>query len=164
VPDVYEEQAVARYRLDRWSPRSRRRKPWPDGRGTCAGTSRSPIGGCRRGLVVTDDAERAGGFPRVSARSTPDKLIVSTATVRAAGREHYRQLGATLHHAQAETGLKVNHGEQRPPRKKGKTLTAHQTSALTLSESYQRNVLLIDADLRRPSLDEVFQLPKSVRP
>ena len=38
----------------------------------------------------------------------------------------------------------------------GKTLTATNL-ALTLSESYQRRVLLIDADLRRPSLHEVFQ-------
>jgi capsular exopolysaccharide synthesis family protein len=41
----------------------------------------------------------------------------------------------------------------------GKTLTATNI-ALTLSESYHRRVLLIDADLRRPSLDEVFMMPK----
>jgi Flp pilus assembly CpaE family ATPase len=86
-----------------------------------------------------------------------DKLIVSTA-MSAPLREHYRQLGATLHHAQAETGLKVVMVSSALP-EEGKTLTATNI-ALTLSESYQRNVLLIDADLRRPSLDEVFQLPK----
>ena len=40
----------------------------------------------------------------------------------------------------------------------GKTLTATNI-ALTLSESYQRRVLLIDADLRRPSLDHLFRIP-----
>jgi capsular exopolysaccharide synthesis family protein len=40
----------------------------------------------------------------------------------------------------------------------GKTLTAANL-ALTLSESYRRRVLLIDADLRRPALYDVFQLP-----
>ena len=40
----------------------------------------------------------------------------------------------------------------------GKTLTAANL-ALTLSESYKRRVLLIDADLRRPSVAKVFGLP-----
>ena len=40
----------------------------------------------------------------------------------------------------------------------GKTLTASNL-ALTLSESYQRRVLLIDADLRRPSIHQLFALP-----
>jgi capsular exopolysaccharide synthesis family protein len=39
----------------------------------------------------------------------------------------------------------------------GKTLTAANL-ALTLSESYRRNVLLIDADLRRPTLHTVFRV------
>ena len=37
----------------------------------------------------------------------------------------------------------------------GKTLTASNL-ALTFSESYQKRVLLIDADLRRPALHQVF--------
>ena len=40
----------------------------------------------------------------------------------------------------------------------GKTLTATNL-ALTLSHSYQRRVLLIDADLRRPRMHEMFALP-----
>ena len=40
----------------------------------------------------------------------------------------------------------------------GKTLTATNL-ALTLSESYRRRVLLIDADLRRPMIHEVFKIP-----
>jgi receptor protein-tyrosine kinase len=43
----------------------------------------------------------------------------------------------------------------------GKTLTASNL-ALTLSQSYERRVLLIDADLRRPNIHEVFQLPNRV--
>src|ERR671930_88994 len=39
----------------------------------------------------------------------------------------------------------------------GKTLTSTNL-ALTLSESYRRRVLLIDADLRRPSVHHVFQV------
>lgn len=40
----------------------------------------------------------------------------------------------------------------------GKTLTAANV-ALTLSESFRNNVIIIDADLRRPSLHDVFQVP-----
>jgi hypothetical protein len=42
----------------------------------------------------------------------------------------------------------------------GKTLTISNI-ALTLSESYSRRVLLVDADLRRPTIHEVFSLPNS---
>lgn len=71
--------------------------------------------------------------------------------------EQFRRLAATLHHAQLVQKLKVvmvtsaNASE-------GKSLTSANL-ALTLSESYRREVLLIDADLRRPSLHEVFQVP-----
>jgi capsular exopolysaccharide synthesis family protein len=40
----------------------------------------------------------------------------------------------------------------------GKTLSAANL-ALTLSESYRRRVLLVDADLRRPCVHEVFRIP-----
>ena len=45
----------------------------------------------------------------------------------------------------------------------GKTLTATNL-ALTLSESYQAPVLLIDADLRKPALHDVFRLEHGDRP
>ena len=71
--------------------------------------------------------------------------------------EQYRRLAATLHHAQTERGVKVIMVSSAVPGE-GKTLTAANL-ALTLSESYGRQVLLIDADLRRPAIHNVFQLP-----
>jgi protein-tyrosine kinase len=71
--------------------------------------------------------------------------------------EQFRRLAGRLHLAQAERGTRVLVvtsalvGE-------GKTLTAANL-AITLSESYKKNVLLIDADLRRPWLHELFQVP-----
>ena len=85
-----------------------------------------------------------------------DKLVVSAATPGSV-RENYRKLAATLHHAQAENGIKILMVTSAVP-EEGKTLTATNI-ALTLSESYHRRVLLIDGDLRRPSLAEVFQVP-----
>jgi protein-tyrosine kinase len=71
--------------------------------------------------------------------------------------EQYRQLAAAMHHAQKASGLcSVMITSAMPA--EGKTLTSTNL-ALTLSESYQRRVLLIDADLRRPRMREVFALP-----
>ena len=76
-----------------------------------------------------------------------------------ASREQYRRLAATLHQAQAMNGMKVIliasavAGE-------GKTLTVSNL-ALTFSESYKRSVLVIDGDLRRPSLHTVFGIAGS---
>jgi capsular exopolysaccharide synthesis family protein len=68
--------------------------------------------------------------------------------------EQYRRLAAALHHTQLERGIKramvasAVAGE-------GKTLTALNL-ALTLSASYHRRVLLIDADLRCPRVHELL--------
>ena len=71
-------------------------------------------------------------------------------------REQYRRLAAVLHDAQATNRTQVVMvasaiaGE-------GKTLTAANI-ALTLSSSYRKRVLIIDADLRRPTMHKVFRI------
>src|SRR5262245_31119423 len=80
--------------------------------------------------------------------------LVSGEDVPPAAVEQYRRLAATMHHLQVEQGLKRLMVASAVP-KEGKTLTAVNL-AMTLSESYGRRVLLIDADLRRPSLHTVF--------
>jgi protein-tyrosine kinase len=80
--------------------------------------------------------------------------IVGDPNLSPAACEQYRLLAATLHNAQMSHGVKVIliasavAGE-------GKTLTAANL-ALTFSEAYERAVLLVDADLRRPSLHLLF--------
>jgi capsular exopolysaccharide synthesis family protein len=74
--------------------------------------------------------------------------------------EQYRRLAAALHDAQVERGLKTVMVTSALAAE-GKTLTSANL-ALTLSESYARRVLVIDADLRWPSLHEVFGV-KNVR-
>jgi capsular exopolysaccharide synthesis family protein len=87
-----------------------------------------------------------------------EKLVIDS-HMTPASREQYRRLAAVLHDAQGSSGLRVimvvsaTAGE-------GKTLTATNL-ALTFSESYQKRVLLIDADLRRPALDNVFKINSS---
>jgi capsular exopolysaccharide synthesis family protein len=92
--------------------------------------------------------------PRASLSA--EKLVV-TPSISPASLEQYRRLAATLHRRQSETRIKTVlvastiAGE-------GKTLTAVNL-ALTFSESYGRNVLLIDGDLRRPTTHDVLDVP-----
>ncbi len=71
--------------------------------------------------------------------------------------EQCRRVAAVLHHEQSLRGVRsVMIGSAVPA--EGKTLTATNL-ALTLSHSFDRRVLLLDADLRRPSVHEMFGLP-----
>ena len=71
--------------------------------------------------------------------------------------EQFRRLAARVLLAQAESGARVLMVTSAVPGE-GKTLTSANL-ALTLSESYKRQVLLIDGDLRRPWIHQVFQIP-----
>jgi protein-tyrosine kinase len=70
--------------------------------------------------------------------------------------EQFRRLAATLIHGQRTSRLKVLVITSAVP-EEGKTLTSINL-ALILSESYRRRVLLIDADLRRPSISAIANL------
>jgi capsular exopolysaccharide synthesis family protein len=105
------------------------------------------------------DAENPAAAPRVSSPVTSliaEKLVV-TPSISPVSLEQYRRLAATLHRRQTESRIKTvlvastMAGE-------GKTLTAVNL-ALTFSESYGRNVLLIDGDLRRPTTHAVLEVP-----
>jgi capsular exopolysaccharide synthesis family protein len=106
------------------------------------------------GQAETVIASESTLFERLDARLT-EKIVVDH-NMSPASREQYRRLAAVLHDAHNTSGLRVIMvcsavaGE-------GKTLTASNL-ALTFSESYQKRVLLVDADLRRPSLHTVFRL------
>ncbi|WP_291984367.1 CpsD/CapB family tyrosine-protein kinase [Luteitalea sp.] len=69
--------------------------------------------------------------------------------------EQFRRLAATLHHAHLANGLSDVMLTSASPGD-GKTLTAVNL-ALVLAESYRYRVLLIDADLRRPSIPDIFE-------
>lgn len=108
------------------------------------------------------------------ASSSPFTRVVSAVPAKANGRfdgerlitaidqadptlDQFRSLAATLHHAQQDREIRAltvtsaASGE-------GKTLVSANLG-LTLSQSYNRRVLLIDADLRRPGLHEYFPVP-----
>ena len=70
--------------------------------------------------------------------------------------EQFRRLAATLIHGQKNSRLRSLLITSAVP-EEGKTLTSVNLS-LILSESYRRRVLLVDADLRRPSISGLANL------
>jgi capsular exopolysaccharide synthesis family protein len=109
------------------------------------------------GVLIAPGASRNRQFAPLD--DDTDKKIV-TGHPSAAAVEQYRRLAATLHQLQVERGIRALLVTSAVPRE-GKTLTATNL-ALTLSESYGLKVLLIDADLRRPSVHGIFKLPNTV--
>jgi capsular exopolysaccharide synthesis family protein len=101
----------------------------------------------------------AMALPHLDAwRRDPDLVgkLVSTDSFPQGAHEQYRKIAATLHHAQLERDIQVIMAASSLP-SEGKSLTAINL-ALTLSDSYRRRVLLIDADLRRPTVQRMFRL------
>ena len=110
----------------------------------------------RTPVVATEPQELAevpAGLFEPFVHDIDEKTVVHV-NVNPVAREQYRRLAATLHHVQAERGLKALLVGSALA-EEGKTLTAVNI-ALTLSESYRRRVLLIDADLRRPTVHHAF--------
>jgi capsular exopolysaccharide synthesis family protein len=97
-------------------------------------------------LSPTDEGREHVQWPT---HDQAEKLVVSP-SVAPLVREQYRRLAALLHQAQHDHNIKVVLVTSAVPGE-GKTLTASNL-ALTLSDSYRRQVLLIDADLRRPTM------------
>jgi capsular exopolysaccharide synthesis family protein len=80
----------------------------------------------------------------------PDNLLV----------EQFRRLAAVLHHSQQQRQTRTVMIASAVPAE-GKSLTTTNL-ALTLSRSYEKRVLLIDTDLRRPTLDTLFNVSNAV--
>lgn len=72
--------------------------------------------------------------------------------------EQFRRLAATLHQARQTQSLRTVMVTSATPGD-GKTLTACNL-AFVLAESYGYRVLLMDADLRRPSISNMIDLPE----
>ncbi|HEY3383882.1 MAG TPA: CpsD/CapB family tyrosine-protein kinase [Vicinamibacterales bacterium] len=116
----------------------------------------SPAPASTPAAAATDEATSGLALFHAVNPSVVEK-VVATPDIRPAFVEQYRKLAGTLHHLQLERNVKVVMVTSALPGE-GKTLTATNL-ALTFSESYRRSVLLIDADLRRPTLHETFQVP-----
>lgn len=155
VPDSWDLAAAERDPI-----RPENRTPAAAGESHAATPTAEPSSaGDRRARAVEADASIDSWASYRFGKEAASRVVVGRAP-NAALVEQYRRLGAALHHHQLQGGahtLMVTSAIA----SEGKTLTATNL-ALTLSHSYKRRVLLIDADLRRPSVHEVLGLPNSV--
>lgn len=122
---------------------------------------REPITGPVRPVMpppVRDTSSHPASEPEPDQAFAP-RMVISP-EIKPSTVEQYRRLAAALHRAQSDTKIKVVMIASALPGE-GKTLTAINL-ALTLSESYGRRVLLVDADFRRPMLHEALQAPNVV--
>ena len=131
-----------------------------DGPVKSAAASAAPtVAGAQAGPLHGLDREPEGGvidaLGDITRLPSSEKLMLNFG--ESVPVEQYRRLAARLLLAQAEKNVRVVMVTSAFPAE-GKTLTATNL-ALTLSESYKRKVLLVDADLRRPWVHQVFQIP-----
>jgi capsular exopolysaccharide synthesis family protein len=111
------------------------------------GPHRQPAGSDSAPVSVEQDAPRDGKLDhRLVAALAPQSLVA----------EQYRSLRTRISSAENGRALRAIIVTS-PGKGDGKSLTAANL-ALTMAQEYQHRVLLIDADLRRPTLHQLFSL------
>jgi capsular exopolysaccharide synthesis family protein len=116
-----------------------------------------PAAGVPAGRAVPGEGGRPAQWSGFDPKAV--ERLVASKTAGPLLVEQFRSLAATLLRAQGERPLKSLIITSPSPGD-GKSHVAVNL-ALTLSDSYRRRVLLIDADLRRPTLHQVFRVPNA---
>jgi len=84
-------------------------------------------------------------------------VLVAGLAPKSLAAEQYRQLRTRLSHAEGASTLRTVLITS-PQKGEGKSVTAANL-ALTMAQELQRRVILVEADLRKPSLQQLFGLP-----
>jgi protein-tyrosine kinase len=125
-------------------------------------TSGTPVVGVESGTSERGTSDLEMSVPDAPGRSSAaatignrtDRRLIAHPDADPVFVEQFRTLGAALHHAQIEDGIRslmVTSGVGG----EGKTLSATNL-ALMLSRSFRKRVLLIDADLRKSSVHHLL--------
>jgi capsular exopolysaccharide synthesis family protein len=108
------------------------------------------------GHAHTASAVPAGdAIESVSVRLNP--VLIAGLSPKSLAAEQYRQLRTRLSHAEGATALRTILITS-PQKGEGKSVTAANL-ALTMAQELQRRVVLVEADLRKPSLQQLLGLP-----
>jgi capsular exopolysaccharide synthesis family protein len=92
-----------------------------------------------------------------SYRSALNPLLIAGLAPKSLAAEQYRSLRTRLAHTEGPGGLRTILVTS-PQKGEGKSVTAANLS-LTMAQELHRRVVLVDADLRKPSLQHLFGLP-----
>jgi capsular exopolysaccharide synthesis family protein len=84
-------------------------------------------------------------------------LLVAGLSPKSLASEQYRQLRTRLAHADGASNLRTVLVTS-PQKSEGKSVTSANL-ALTMAQELQRRVVVVEADLRKPSLQHLFGLP-----
>jgi protein-tyrosine kinase len=105
--------------------------------------------------TAASSSTAADTLEHFTARLNP--LLVAGLSPKSLAAEQYRQLRTRLSHAEGATALRTILITS-PQKGEGKSITAANL-ALTMAQELQRRVVLVEADLRKPSLQQMFGLP-----
>ncbi len=84
-------------------------------------------------------------------------LLVAGLAPKSLAAEQYRQLRTRLAHAEGANNLRTVLVTS-PQKGEGKSVTSANL-ALTMAQELQRRVVIVEADLRKPSMQQLFGLP-----
>jgi len=116
---------------------------------------RAPAGQDRQRTSLPPNEARPSQAPAVSGRLALNPLLVSALTPSSPAAEQYRSLRSRISQAaQSPRVIQITS----PGHHDGKTVTALNL-ALTMAQEFQRRVLVVDADLRRPMIHQLLGLP-----
>jgi len=94
---------------------------------------------------------------RASIAAQPSPLLVAASQPASPAAEQYRALRSRISRAQGSQTMQVIQITS-PGGHDGKTVTALNL-ALTMAQEFQRRVLIVDTDLRRPAVHQMLGLP-----
>jgi len=123
-----------------------------------AAAGRPPIapGMAMAARAPAGDAAAADEPPAETSAARLSPLLVAGLTPNSLAAEQYRALRTRLAYAEGATALRTIMVTS-PQKGEGKTVTAANL-ALTMAQELQRRVVLVEADLRRPALQQLFGL------
>jgi capsular exopolysaccharide synthesis family protein len=105
--------------------------------------------------TATGTAAATDAVQNYTVRLNP--LLVAGLAPKSLAAEQYRQLRTRLSHTEGGSNLRTVLITS-PQKGEGKSITAANL-ALTMAQELQRRVVIIEADLRKPSLQQLFGLP-----
>ena len=108
-------------------------------------------------VPVAQPSAAAGADAIMHCQVRLNPLLVAGLSPKSLAAEQYRQLRTRLAHAEGAQNLRTVLITS-PQKGEGKSITAANL-ALTMAQELQRRVVIVEADLRKPSLRHLFGLP-----